>query len=157
AGYRSGVHAIRTTGGRQMITLAPRKFDLFQAAGRHLLYLVPGAAIFALDDITSAVLAAVTETKRTEAAVVDALAERFDGATVHEAVADLLSVRAIGYEHERESRTPRVLPLMPASLSTGRSGVIPLTSLVMNLTNQCTMACTDSFEYGVDTPVDQGH
>src|SRR5256885_2358591 len=59
AGYRSGVHPLRTAGGRQMITLAPREFHLFQAAGRDFLYLVPSAAIFALDDITSAVLAAV--------------------------------------------------------------------------------------------------
>ena len=32
-----------------MITLARREFHLFQAAGRDFLYLVPSAAVFALD------------------------------------------------------------------------------------------------------------
>ena len=44
-----------------MITLAPREFHLFQAAGRDFLYLVPSAAVFALDDATSAVLRFVTD------------------------------------------------------------------------------------------------
>ena len=52
-----------------MIALAPREFHLFQAAGRDFLYLVPSAAIFALDDSTSAVLRLVTEEKRPEEAV----------------------------------------------------------------------------------------
>ena len=96
-----------------MIALAPREFHLFQAAGRDFLYLVPSAAIFALDESTSAVLRLLTEQKRPEEAVVAALAERFDSATLRDAIADLLEARAIGYEHEPQARFPRVLPLMP--------------------------------------------
>ena len=44
-----------------MIALVPREFHLFQAAGRDFLYLVPSAAVFALDAPTSAVLRVVTE------------------------------------------------------------------------------------------------
>ena len=43
-----------------MIALAPREFHLFQAAGRDFLYLVPSAAIFALDESTSAMLGLLT-------------------------------------------------------------------------------------------------
>ena len=108
-----------------MIALAPREFHLFQAAGHDFLYLVPSAAVFALDAPTSAVLAAITEQKRSEEAVVAALAERFDAATIRDAIAELLQARAIGYEHEPEARVPRVLPMMPVTDSAGgsRTGV----------------------------------
>ena len=81
-----------------MINLAPREFHLFQSAGRDFLYLVPSAAIFGLDEPTSAVLRLLTEQKRPEEAVIAALAERFDATTIRDAVADLLEARAIGYE-----------------------------------------------------------
>jgi len=139
-----------------MIALAPREFHLFQAAQREFLYLVPSAAIFALDEPTSAVLRAVTEQKRPEAAVIAALAGRFDPAIVRDAIADLLEARAIGYEHEPEASFPRVLPMMPVVDSAGpsRTGVIPLTTMVMNVTNQCNLACTYCYEYGEDKIVD---
>jgi len=139
-----------------MIALAPREFHLFQAAGRDFLYLVPSAAIFALDESTSAVLGLLTAQKRPEEAVIAALAERFDPATVRDAIADLLEARAIGYEHEPEARFPRVLPMMPVmdSASAPRTGVIPLTTMVMNVTNQCNLACTYCYEYGEDKIVD---
>jgi len=57
-----------------MIALAPREFHLFQAARRDFLYLVPSAAIFALDESTSAVLSLLTAQKRPEEAVIAALA-----------------------------------------------------------------------------------
>ena len=142
-----------------MIALAPREFHLFQAAGRDFLYLVPSAAVFALDAETSAVLAAVTERRRSEEAVVAVLAERFDAATIRDAIAELLQARAIGYEHEPEARVPRVLPMMPVTDSAGgsRTGVIPLTTMVMNVTNQCNLACTYCYEYGEDKIVDTEH
>ena len=43
-----------------MIALTRREFHLFQAAGRDFLYLVPSAAVFALDETTSAVLRVVS-------------------------------------------------------------------------------------------------
>ena len=142
-----------------MITLKPREFHLFQAAGRDFLYLVPSAAIFALDEASSAVLGVVTEQKRPEEAVIAALAGRFDPATIRDAIADMLEARAIGYEHEPEVHFPRVLPLMPVvdSASASRTGVIPLTTMVMNVTNQCNLACTYCYEYGEDKIVDTEH
>src|SRR5262249_16249164 len=158
AGHRAGLHPVRSAGGLAMIALAAREFHLFQAAGRDFLYLVPSAAVFALDKVTSAVLRTVVEEKRTEDAVADALAGRFDPTVIHEAIGDLIAARAIGYLHEPEARAPRVLPLIPETAAgSARTGVIPLTTMVMNVTNQCNLACTYCYEYGEDKIVDTEH
>ena len=85
------------------MTLARREFHLFQAAGRDFLYLVPSAAIFALDVPSAAVLRVLGERRRSEADVVAALADRFDAPTVEAAIRELLEVRAIGHEQQPEA------------------------------------------------------
>ena len=64
-----------------------------------------------------------------------------------------MEARAIGYEHEPEARFPRVLPMSRSDLLP-RMPVIPLTTMVMNVTNQCNLACTYCYEYGEDKIVD---
>jgi uncharacterized protein len=127
-----------------MMALARREFHLFQAAGRDFLYLVPSAAVFALDAPTSAVLRTVTDGEKMPDGVIQALADRFDETTVRAAIGELLDVRAIGYEQQPEEKPPRLLPMMP----------FPLTTMVMNVTNQCNLACTYCYEYGEDKIVD---
>jgi uncharacterized protein len=130
-----------------MIALTRREFHLFQAAGRDFLYLVPSAAVFALDAPTSAVLGAVCEKPLSDEAVVAALAARFDGDAVRTAIRELVDVRAIGYEHQPVEQPPRMLPMMP----------FPLNTMVLNVTNQCNLACTYCYEYGEDKIVDTEH
>ncbi|HMF95370.1 MAG TPA: quinohemoprotein amine dehydrogenase maturation protein [Vicinamibacterales bacterium] len=130
-----------------MIALRRREFHLFQAAGRDFLYLVPSAAVFALDDPTSAVLRVVTERPTSDEAVVTALADRFDAEAVRAAIAELVDVHAIGYEHQPPEQAVRMLPMMP----------FPLTTMVLNVTNQCNLACTYCYEYGEDKIVDTEH
>jgi uncharacterized protein len=130
-----------------VIALAPREFHLFRAAGRDFLYLVPSAAVFGLDEATSAALRVVVERARPEDAVVAELADRFDADAVRGAIAELLQVRAIGYEHQPEESAPRLLPMMP----------FPLSTVVLNVTNQCNLACTYCYEYGEDKIVDTEH
>ena len=130
-----------------MMALVPREFHLFTAAGRGFLYLVPSAAIFALDDATSTVLRAVGDRREPEDGIVAALADRFDASIVRGAIAELLEVRAIGYEQQPEETTPRLLPMMP----------FPLNTMVLNVTNQCNLACTYCYEYGEDKIVDTAH
>ncbi len=130
-----------------MIALVPREYHAFQAAGRDFLYLVPSAAVFALDEATAAVLRTVAETRAPEDSIVAALADRFDAVTTRGAIAELLDVRAIGYEHQPEAEPPRVLPMMP----------FPLSTMVLNVTNQCNLACTYCYEYGEDKIVDTEH
>ena len=127
-----------------MIALARREFHLFQAAGRDFLYLVPSAAVFALDAPTSAVLRIVTDGAVSDEGVIQALTGRFDEATVRAAIGELLEVRAIGYEQQPDETPLRLLPMMP----------FPLTTMVMNVTNQCNLACTYCYEYGEDKIVD---
>src|SRR4051794_27043332 len=131
-------------GGEPMMALTRREFHMFQAAGRDFLYLVPSAAVFALDAPTSAVLNAVTSGPVSDERVVTSLADRFDDTTVRAAITELLDVRAIGYEHQPDEAMPRLLPMMP----------FPLTTMVMNVTNQCNLACTYCYEYGEDKIVD---
>jgi uncharacterized protein len=130
-----------------VIALVRREFHLFTAAGKSFLYLVPSAAIFALDEATSAVLRVVGEARQPEEGVIASLADRLDAARVRGAIAELLQVRAIGYEHQPLDAAPRVLPMMP----------FPLTTMVLNVTNQCNLACTYCYEYGEDKIVDTAH
>jgi uncharacterized protein len=129
------------------MTLARREFHLFQAAGRDFLYLVPSAAIFALDTPSAAVLRVLSESGQSEIDVIAALADRFDAATVHAAIRELLDVRAIGHEQQPVAPPPRMLPMAP----------FPLNTMVLNVTNQCNLACTYCYEYGEDKIVDTEH
>ena len=115
-----------------MIALTRREFHLFQAAGRDFLYLVPSAAVFALDEATSAVLRAVSEATVSDDGVVSALADRFDAGAVRAAIAELVEVHAIGYEQQAPEQPVKMLPMMP----------FPLNTMVLNVTNQCNLACT---------------
>ncbi len=129
------------------MTLARREFHLFQAAGRDFLYLVPSAAIFALDVPSAAVLGVLGERRRSEADVVTALADRFDAPTIQAAIRELLDVRAIGVEQQPDPVMPRMLPMAQ----------FPLNTMVLNVTNQCNLACTYCYEYGEDKIVDTEH
>ncbi len=130
-----------------MIALVPREFHHFQAGGRSFVYLVPSAAIFALDDPSAATLEAVVEAPRSETELVAALADRFPPEVIKGALADLLDVRAVGYEHQPEPVAPRMLPVTS----------FPLSTMVLNVTNQCNLACTYCYEYGEDKIVDTAH
>jgi uncharacterized protein len=130
-----------------MIRLIPREYHQFRAAGRDFLYLVPSAAIFALDEATAAVLRAIVERQPSEEDLVAELSGEHAPSTVRDAIADLVSVRAVGYEQQPDPAVPRVLPMMP----------FPLTTMVLNVTNQCNLACTYCYEYGEDKIVDTAH
>lgn len=81
-----------------------------------------------------------------EVALVDRLSERFGAAAVSAAIADLLSIRALAHTHQPQpaDEVPRLLPMLP----------FPLTTMVLNVTNQCNLACTYCYEYGEDRIVD---
>ena len=132
-----------------MIALVRREFHQFQAAGRDFLYLVPSAAVFELDAPCAAVLLKLAEGRHTEDSVIASLADRFPASAVTDAISELTDVRAIGYEQQPTpaDETRRMLPMMP----------FPLTTMVLNVTNQCNLACTYCYEYGEDKIVDTEH
>jgi uncharacterized protein len=130
-----------------VIALALREFHQFQAAGRQFLYLVPSAAVFELDAAAEAVIRLLREAPRSEDAVIEALAERFPAPALKAVLSELLDVRALGYRHQQDPEGPKFLPMMP----------FPLSTMVLNVTNQCNLACTYCYEYGEDKIVDTEH
>jgi uncharacterized protein len=129
--------------GDAMSTLALREFHEFEAAGRRFGYMVPSAAVFAFDDCAAAVVDALRSRPRAAAELVQDLGERFGENAVVETLADLRSVRAIDAV-VRPQAPPKILPLT----------VVPLQTLVVNVTNQCNLSCTYCYEYGEDKIVD---
>jgi len=126
------------------------EFHPFEAAGHRFVYLVPSAAVFALDDTASAVVDALGRGPRTRCQLVDDLSNRFERSELEETVSELLRAGAIG-EATRPGReaggsesVSRNLPPIP----------FPLTTLVLNVTNKCNLSCTYCYEYGEDRIVD---
>jgi uncharacterized protein len=123
-----------------MSILGLREFHRFEAAGQPFVYLVPSAAVFALDEVSDAVLGLLRDGDRRHEEVMAAMS-RFDSAVVADTVAELIRVRAIG-ERIPDPPRPRLLPM------------IPLSTMVLNVTNKCNLACTYCYEYGEDKIVD---
>jgi uncharacterized protein len=105
---------------------------------------VPSAAVFELDGTASAILARLRESEATPQNLVDDLGARFAPADVWDSVVELLRVRAIGASGVPEPETARQMP--PENF--------PLTTMVLNVTNQCNLSCTYCYEYGEDKIVD---
>ncbi|HSC27641.1 MAG TPA: quinohemoprotein amine dehydrogenase maturation protein [Vicinamibacterales bacterium] len=115
----------------------------FEAAGRRFLYLSASAAVVAMDEVSTAVLEAVAARPRVRDELVSDLADRHAPGAVDEAIAELTGVRAL---HRREAPIPaprRMLPLTP----------VPLSTMVMNVTNQCNLSCAYCYEYSEDRVV----
>ena len=122
-----------------------RHLHRFDAAGKAFLYL-QSAAIFALDDASCALLDLLGTEPRTRDEVQAALQKdtRWSAAEIDEGMDELLRVQAIAPVNEAPQPIPKVIPLEP----------FPLTTMVMNVTNQCNLACTYCYEYGEDKLVD---
>lgn len=123
-----------------MTNVGLREFHSFEASGREFLYLVPSAAVFELDDAASAILARLGRGEMPPGELVEELSTRFPPAELRETVNELMRVRAIGASGVPEPETPRQMP--PANF--------PLTTMVLNVTNQCNLSCTYCYEYGED-------
>jgi uncharacterized protein len=123
-----------------MSRFALREFHPFSARDARFLYLVPSAAIVRVDEAASAVLDALLDGPRSEVEIAQALAPRFDADTVRTSLAELAEIRAIGAERAPPERSLKVLP--PADF--------PLTTMVLNVTSKCNLACAYCYEYGED-------
>jgi uncharacterized protein len=123
-----------------MSVWAAREHHRFEAAGQPFVYLVPSAGIFALDADSDAVLRTVRERPRSR----EELAAAVPNIDLDAALAELIRVQAIGETTAPPAPTPKVIPLAP----------FPLTTMVLNVTNQCNLACTYCYEYGEDKIVD---
>ena len=96
-----------------MKKLGLREFHRFEAAGTTFLYLVPSAAVLALDHAASAVLEALGRGPMTPQQLINELSGRFSPADLKDTISELIGVRAIGDLEASESSSPRTLPPMP--------------------------------------------
>ncbi|MFN7930839.1 MAG: radical SAM protein [Blastocatellia bacterium] len=115
------------------------EFHPFSGGGQQYLYLVPSGAIFALDDLSSALLAKLQHGERAQADLMtDLSAEGFGAADIEETIEELHQSHAItngnGF-YEEVQKAP-----MP----------FPLQTLVLNVTNQCNLSCKYCYEFGED-------
>ena len=118
-----------------------REHHRFEAAGKPFVYLVPSAAIFELDDTADRVLKTTAQRPYTRD---ELLAELGEQSGLDTTLADLIRVQAIAEVNLPAPPTPKVIPLAP----------FPLTTMVLNVTNQCNLSCTYCYEYGEDKIVD---
>jgi uncharacterized protein len=130
--------------GRSITLLRRGEYHAFDADGAPYVYLVPSAAVFRLDDTSVAVLDALGQKDVEPNELVRALSDRFPVADVRATVEDLLNVRALRLV-DRPVEAPVASPPRKR---------IPLTTLVMNVTSKCNLACTYCYEYGEDRIVE---
>jgi uncharacterized protein len=127
-----------------MTGVSLREFHSFQASGKEFLYLVPSAAVFELDGAASAIIAHLRRREIPPARLVEELSAYYSRADLEETISELLRVRAIGASGVPDPPQPRQMP--PENF--------PLTTMVLNVTNQCNLSCTYCYEYGEDKIVD---
>lgn len=126
-----------------MSMLVSRDFHRFEAAGRDFVYLVPSAAVFMLDDASSAVLRELDGRPLAKSELSARLADRFDAEDIEETIAELRRVQVISDNG-----------VVKASVKQMPPPDFPLTTMVLNVTNQCNLSCTYCYEYGEDKIVD---
>lgn len=116
----------------------------FEAAERPFVYLVPSAAVFALDPIADGILRLLEAGPLSPSDIVARLGAEHGHEEVWASLGELNAVRAIGTMTPPKPTGSRMIPLTP----------FPLTTMVLNVTNQCNLSCTYCYEYGADKIVD---
>lgn len=111
----------------------------FSAAGVDFWYLVPSGSIFALEGIGKEILTLLNEEPMDREAVVRRLVDRgYSYQDVHSAIDELVDLEAIASPLGK-----REAPTVPVQ-------EFPLQRVVLNITNQCNLACTYCYEYSDD-------
>lgn len=121
------------------MTYKAGEFHLFEGGGQAYLYLVPSGGIFALTDLSSAIIKKLAAGEHTEAKLISDLAtDGFASTEIVEAIEELYQSHAItsgvGFKAEVQ---PAPMPF-------------PLQTLVLNVTNQCNLSCKYCYEFGED-------
>lgn len=112
----------------------------FEAGGQRFVYLAPSAAVLAIDDVSAAVLDAVALRAQSADEIVAHLSARFPAGDISESLGELVRVRALNHVDTPVRAPKKVVPLTP----------VPLSTMVLNVTNQCNLSCTYCYEYGED-------
>jgi uncharacterized protein len=116
-----------------------REFHAFEASDAGFVYLVPSGAIFALDKIGSEIVERIRAANPTRKELVQFLLDR--GFPAHDSSTALAELEQSGVIVEGD-----FVPQKP-SVPVQR---FPLQRIVLNITNQCNLACTYCYEYSPD-------
>ena len=128
-----------------MSLLAQGEFHPFTtAAGRRFLYLVPSAAVFALDEPAAALIDGLAGRRLPRGDLLADVGSRFPDTDLAQTLDELEQVHAVRTVAAPPPPAPAVIPLTP----------FPLTTAVLNVTNQCNLSCTYCYEYSEDKIVD---
>jgi uncharacterized protein len=115
------------------------EYHAFASAGSQFLYLVPSGAIFQLDVIGKEVLARVGERPLTRQELVGFLLDGgYEQSQIETALSELEHAEVLQYGDD-----PAEPPSVPER-------TFPLQRIVLNVTNQCNLACTYCYEYSAD-------
>jgi uncharacterized protein len=116
-----------------------REYHAFDAAESRFLYLVPSGAIFALDDIGREITECLGERERTAEELTEFLLARgYERRQIEAALVELEQSEVVLHGDS-----------VPVSLTIpGKS--FPLQRIVLNVTNQCNLACGYCYEYSAD-------
>ncbi|KFL90055.1 hypothetical protein AmDm5_1322 [Acetobacter malorum] len=111
----------------------------FSVDGHEFIYVVAAGAIFALDDAASAVLEQLKNKPMEHAELIAALVQQgHSKKDAEDLIRELLLVQVIATEN--------FVPEKPEAPPSD----FPLQALVLNITNQCNLACTYCYEFGSD-------
>ncbi|HEY3137004.1 MAG TPA: quinohemoprotein amine dehydrogenase maturation protein [Blastocatellia bacterium] len=116
------------------------EFHAFEGGGKEYLYLVPSAAIFALEDLSKAVLELLDGRELSKDEIVSDLVPRgYASPDVEETLEELHQAHVIA------NGDGFIQPVLQAPQQP-----FPLQTVVMNVTNQCNLSCSYCYEYGED-------
>ncbi|HSU87729.1 MAG TPA: radical SAM protein, partial [Terriglobia bacterium] len=116
-----------------------REFHAFEAVDSRFVYLVPSGAIFTLDRIGGDIIDRIKERNPTSEELVGFLRDRgYDG---NEIGASLMELEQSGVITHGDFVPQK--PSVPVKK-------FPLQRIVLNITNQCNLACTYCYEYSPD-------
>jgi uncharacterized protein len=111
----------------------------FSAAGVDFRYLVPSGSIFGLEGIGKDVLALLGTSALDRTSIVKSMvATGYDEPSVEAALDEMIELDAIASSHGKQP-----MPEVPLK-------EFPLQRVVLNITNQCNLACTYCYEYSAD-------
>jgi len=121
------------------VTYRPAEAHPFQAGGSEFLYLVPSGAIFRMEGLPKAALDLVREREHTREDLIAAMLQQgFSAEEVETALDELEQAEVLA-----SNRTRPAVPEVPLQ-------EFPLQRVVLNVTNQCNLACTYCYEYSED-------
>lgn len=115
-------------------------FHSFTAEGRSFIYLVPAGAVFELDEAASTLLNALGDEAVSHASLVSSLVSAgYDADHAQGLIRELIQAQLLVAKDARPAPAPMAPP-----------DDYPLQALVLNVTNQCNLACTYCYEFGAD-------